>query len=158
TVDVEDLRRQLGGGPSTPAPATYGTVQMPAIKPAAPAADPTAVRAALQRASESRDWTGVLTLAAQQQALGAGDAALRALAEDPQAHAEAEPYTRRFLDGARRAIDSGDTAEAERLLQKASSLDGTHPEVADLRRLLATSAPVEEPPLSLDDLPHDLDL
>ena len=169
SVDVDDLRAALGDGPTAPPPATYGTVQMPAVRPAAPAAparptvDLAAVRDAMRRAYDSRDFEGVIALATQQHALLVEDSDLRHLAEDAQAHVEAEPYIRRFLDGARNAINEGQRSEVDRLLQKAATLDPTHPEIAELQQLAADSAPAsaampEEMPLSLADLPQDFEL
>lgn len=169
TVEVNDLRAMLGDAPAAPAAPTYGTVQMPAVRPPAPpaplrpAVDPAAVRAALQRSFDGRDFAGVVALATQQSELVAADPELARLASDAQAHAEAEPYIRRFLDGARGALEQGQQAEAERLLQKAAALDPTHPELAELRQMNAAPAFAaalvdEEPPLSFSDLPQDLDL
>lgn len=173
SVEVEDLRLPAASAAPPAQPTGFGTVQMPAIRmpppapPAAPApvqpvVDPAAVRDALQRAFDKRDFAGVVALATQQSTLIAGDPALRELAEAAQAHAEAEPYIRRFLDGARQAIAKGDRAEADKLLQKASSLDPEHPEIAEMQAPAATleddtaDIPAELSPLG--ELPTDLGL
>ena len=181
SVEVEDLRLPAASAAPSIQPAGFGTVQMPAIRmpasappaatPAAPApragvappiADPAAVRDAVQRAFDKRDFAAVVALATQQSALVAADPGLRELAEAAQAHAEAEPYIRRFLDGARQAIAKGDRAEADKLLQKASSLDPEHPEIAEMQ---APSGTLEDDTADiigelspLGELPGDLGL
>lgn len=168
TVEVDDLRMPAAADPA-PAPPTYGTMQIPAMPPTAaspparpavvepPPVDPQAVRAALQRAFDKRDFSGVVTAAAQHSALVANDPVLRPLAEAAQAHAEAEPYIRRFLDEARAALRHGDAAEAQKLLQKAAALDATHPEIAEIQALMPVAPPPDlEPALALEDFPSQL--
>ncbi len=160
SVDVDDLRGVVGGVPAAAPASSYGTVQMPAIKapqPARPTVDPQAVRNALQRAFDARDFAGVVALATQQRTVVEADPSLEALVQAAQSHAEAEPYVRRFLDEARNAVQQGNPADAERLLQKVASLDATHPELEELRQLAAAAARSEEP-LTFGDLPADLSL
>jgi tetratricopeptide (TPR) repeat protein len=47
---------------------------------------------------------------------------------------EAEPYVLKFLTSARQALQTGNAVEVSRLLEKAKSLDPSHPEIAELER------------------------
>ncbi len=64
------------------------------------------------------------------------DAELRALVEQAQARHEAEPYVLKFAEAAETALGNGDEAEARRLLDKARSLDPSHPRAVALRTRL----------------------
>jgi tetratricopeptide (TPR) repeat protein len=82
-----------------------------------------------------------------------GGAAVGAPGVDPeaQARAEAEPYIRKFLESARKALAAGDAAEADRLVNKARSLDATHPEIASFESERAATLP-ELPGFDLPDV------
>ena len=79
-----------------------------------------------------RDFAGLLVLADREKRALAGDATSRQLVEQARSSLEAEPYVKTFLESARQAMQSGEGAEAERLLSKARALDPDHPEIARL--------------------------
>jgi tetratricopeptide (TPR) repeat protein len=74
-----------------------------------------------------------LQLRAQQEAPAVNaDLELQHLERLAQERLEAGPYTSKFLLSARDAMRAGNTAEGNRLLDKARALDPTHPGIAEL--------------------------
>jgi tetratricopeptide (TPR) repeat protein len=115
-----------------------------------PAADDPALRDRLADRLEVRDFAGALELARRSPQAIAADAELARLVETATARQEAAPYVQKFLDAARRSLGDGDERGAATMLEKARSLDPTHPGLRDLAtRLAAGPAPPprrERPP------------
>ncbi len=149
-VAVEDLRNFESG--AAPAPVPQGRLLEPLeVAPgAAPWADfeglsldlpdlpehPTGVSAGLYDDLETllaeRKFQEVQMRAAQAGPEAAHDQALQRLVALAHERQEAAPYVNRFLTSARDAMRSGNAAEAGRLIEKARSLDPTHPGIAEL--------------------------
>jgi tetratricopeptide (TPR) repeat protein len=87
------------------------------------------------------ELAGLLERRRFQELLARAESAGPAVAGDPELHRmvvaaqerlEAGPYVVRFLAAARDARRAGDVAEASRLIEKARTLDPTHPGIAEL--------------------------
>ncbi len=119
--------------------------ELPAVA-AGPAHD-AELRARLADLLAARRFPQLLAIVERESAAVLADPELGHLAEVAHQRMEAEPYVHKFLDKVRQALANGDAAEAGRLLEKARSLDPTHPEIAELAaRSAATAAPA--PPAS----------
>jgi tetratricopeptide (TPR) repeat protein len=101
------------------------------------------------RLLEARRFEELLGAAQSQSAAVAGDPKLRQLVTTAQARFEAEPFVRELIDGARRALGSGQFDEMTSLLDKARALDPSHPGLAELERL-RQAAPSSAANLALD--------
>jgi tetratricopeptide (TPR) repeat protein len=101
------------------------------------------------RLLEARRFEELLGAAQSQSAAVAGDPKLRQLVSTAQARFEAEPFVRELIDGARRALGSGQIDEMSGLLDKARALDPSHPGLAELERL-RQAAPTHGQSLALD--------
>jgi tetratricopeptide (TPR) repeat protein len=122
-----DLEELAGGLPELPA------------APAAPAPPPAAVRpstGALRAEFESllaeRRFQELQMRAGREAAAVTGDLELQRLVTLAQERLEAGPYVSKFLLSAREAVRTGNTAEAKRLIDKARTLDPTHPGIAEM--------------------------
>jgi tetratricopeptide (TPR) repeat protein len=101
--------------------------------------DPSNLRGKLQELFAARRLQDFLSLAQANQAAVAADPELRTLAQSAQERLEAEPYVARFLGKAREALQAGQRDEVGRLLDKARSLDPSHPGIAEVERLAASA-------------------
>jgi hypothetical protein len=119
--------------PSPPAgaPPAAAPPVAPAKAPPAPAAGD-AMEAALADLLAKRELKRLVQVAEEKRREVAANPKLRKIVETAYSRLEAEPYLKNFLDSARQALQSGDVAEAERLLAKARSLDPTHPGIAEI--------------------------
>ena len=111
-IDLPDLPEVHPGGP-----------------PAAPPAD---LRGELGSLLAERRFQEIQTRAAQLPAAVTGDLELQRIVALAQERLEAGPYVSRFLLSAREALRTGNAADAGRLLEKARTLDPTHPGIAEL--------------------------
>jgi len=98
--------------------------------------------ATFARLLEARRFEELLTAAQAQGAAVAGDPKLRDLVAQAQSRFEAEPFIRDVLEGARKAIGAGRLDDVAGLLDKARSLDPTHPGLAEVERLRSAAASV----------------
>jgi tetratricopeptide (TPR) repeat protein len=86
---------------------------------------------------EQHRFQDLMTRAQRDQAAVMADPELQRIVGAAQERMEAEPYVLKFLTSARQALQSGDAAEAARLLDKARALDPAHPGITELDRLRA---------------------
>lgn len=91
-----------------------------------------------ERLLEQRRFQELLNRARQESAELATNFELRRLAELAEERLEAGPYVNKFLSSVREMVLKGDRAEAERLLDKARSLDSSHPGIAEAAATLAS--------------------
>lgn len=91
-----------------------------------------ALRGELQALFEERRFQELMAAAQRDAATVNGDQDLQRLVGEAQEKMEAEPYVLKFLTSARQAIQAGQGDEAGRLLDKARSLDASHPGIAEL--------------------------
>lgn len=122
---------------------------------AAPAADGGDLRASFTQMLEERRFAELLNAAERDKRIIASDPALAEIVVQAQGRYEAEPYVLKFADAAAAKLAAGDVAEAERLLEKARSLDPTHPRIAEVSGVRAGGAGAA-PPAEAGGLP-DLD-
>ena len=120
-----------------------GEVDLGAAPPAAAEDD---LRARLVERLAARDFAGVLDLARSSPQAIAADPELGHLVEAATARQEAAPYVQRFLDAAHRSAAAGDRAGAGTMLEKARTLDPTHPGLRDQAALLDAAAPAPPGP------------
>ena len=107
--------------------------------------DPGLVGGRLSELFAARRFQDFLTLAQANQGVVTGDPELRKLAETAQERLEAEPYVGRFLTKAREALEAGKPEDIGRLLDKARSLDPTHPGIAEIERLVPAAGNPSKP-------------
>jgi tetratricopeptide (TPR) repeat protein len=119
--------------------------ELPDLPPAEPAAGSGDLRAQYAQLLESRRFPQLLERVERESAAVLADPELGRMAETAHQRMEAEPYVHKFLDKVRQAIAKGDGAEADRLLEKARSLDPTHPEIAALAAERAAPPPLPPP-------------
>jgi len=93
-----------------------------------------ALTAALSDLLDKRELRRLVQVAEDRRAEVAGNAALRKIVETAYAWLEAEPYVHNFLAAARKALEAGDLAGTEHELEKARSLDPSHPDIAEVAR------------------------
>lgn len=98
-----------------------------------------------QRLLDERRFQELLNRARQETAELAVNLEARRLAELAEERLEAGPYVNKFLSSVREMLLKGDRAEAERLLEKARSLDSSHPGIAEAATVLASMAPAPAP-------------
>lgn len=122
---------------------------------AAPAAGGGDLRASFTQMLEQRRFAELLNAAERDKRIIASDPTLAEIVEQAQGRYEAEPYVLKFADAAAAKLAAGDGAEAERLLEKARSLDPTHPRIAEVSGVPAGGAGAV-PPAEAGGLP-DLD-
>ncbi len=94
-----------------------------------------ALEAALEDLLAKRELQRLVQVADQYKEEVAANGAIRALVTTAYTRLEAEPYVLEFLAGARKAMDSGNAEEARTLLEKARSLDSSHPGIEEIGRL-----------------------
>ncbi|MFL6260662.1 MAG: hypothetical protein ACJ76Y_13190 [Thermoanaerobaculia bacterium] len=99
-----------------------------------------ALRAELQSLLDQRRFQELMATAQRERGAVMADPELQRLLGEAQEKMEAEPYVLKFLTGARQALQSGDTAEASRLLEKARALDPAHPGIAEVEQARASAA------------------
>jgi tetratricopeptide (TPR) repeat protein len=136
-VPVDDLR---GGSaaPDDPFADLDGlSFDLPDLLPDGGGAGGPGLRAELQSLLEQHRFQDLMTRAQRDQAAVMADPELQRIVGVAQERMEAEPYVLKFLASARQALQSGDAAEAARLLDKARSLDSAHPGITELDRLRA---------------------
>ena len=98
------------------------------------------LRAEFQDLLDQRRFQELLTAAAAERPAVTADPELQKIVATAQERMEAEPYLMKFLTSARQALQTGNAAEVARLLDKAKSLDPSHPEIAELERIGRGSA------------------
>jgi len=108
------------------------SLDLPDTLPGFGASDSGALRAELQSLADQRRFQELITAAQREHATVMADPELQRIVSEAQESMEAEPYVLKFLAGARQALQSGDTAEVARLLDKARALDPAHPGIAEL--------------------------
>jgi tetratricopeptide (TPR) repeat protein len=85
-----------------------------------------------QEMLQHRRFAEILNAAERDKRLVEADPELRTIVEQAQARYEADPYVAKFAEAADVARRNGDPVEARRLLEKARSLDPTHPKLAEV--------------------------
>lgn len=100
------------------------------------------LRTEMQSMLDQRRFQEMIARAGREQAAVAADPELQRILGVAQERMEAEPYVLKFLAGAKQAAQAGNSAEVGRLLDKARSLDDSHPGIAELER---SSAPAPAP-------------
>lgn len=108
-----------------------------------------ALRGEWQALLDQRRLQELMAAAGREQAAVAADPELQRIAGLAQERMEAEPYVLKFLAGARQALQAGQAAEVGRLLDKARSLDASHPGIAELERARAQGPAVAAPAFEL---------
>lgn len=144
-VRVDDLR----GGPPPPLEDPFGDLAgldglgLPDLPdfPGAPGDGGGAgLRSELQALLDQRRYQELMATAQREQAAVMADPELQRIVGEAQERMEAEPYIQKFLTSARQALQSGQAAEAGRLLDKARALDPDHPGLAELEAARAAAA------------------
>lgn len=92
----------------------------------------------LARLLDHRQLEEAMELASRYPETVANDPLLQHTVTTVQSRLEATPYVESFLDASKAALDEGDETRAEAQLDKARSLDPTHPRIGALERRLAT--------------------
>lgn len=114
-----------------------------------------ALRGEFQSLVDQRRFQELMTRAQQSSGAIAADPELQRILGLAQERMEAEPYVLKFLDSARQALQAGQTDEVGRLLDKARSLDPSHPGISEVEHARGASpvahwtasGPVAPPPL-----------
>jgi tetratricopeptide (TPR) repeat protein len=99
-----------------------------------------ALRTELRSLLDQRRFQELMAAAQREHAAVMADPELQRIAGEAQEKMEAEPYVLKFLASARQALQSGDTAESGRLIDKARALDSAHPGIAELEQARANAA------------------
>jgi len=133
-LDSLDLDGDLDGGPGGAA------AESAPVSPADPAAT---LQAEIGRLFAARDFQGVLERAGEQRELVMANAELRQTVEAAQSRLEAQPYVESFLKDAGAALRTGDGERARIALDKAQSLDASHPLIAEFEEAYRRSAEPE---------------
>jgi tetratricopeptide (TPR) repeat protein len=153
-VRVDDLR---GGPPPPPPPLDdpfgdlagldgLGLPDLPDFPGAPGGGGGGGLRSELQALLDQRRYQELMATAQREQAAVRADPELQRIVGEAQERMEAEPYVQRFLTSARQALQSGQAAEAGRLLDKVRALDPGHPGLAELEAARAAAA-APAPPL-----------
>jgi len=90
------------------------------------------IRGEIQTAFDNRDYQRTLTLIDEHRRELGSDDAIRSLRSEASSRLEAEPYVKNFIDQARVALQDGDGARAAQWIEKAKSLDPSHPGLAEM--------------------------
>jgi tetratricopeptide (TPR) repeat protein len=140
-VPVDDLR----GGAAAAADDPFADLDSLSLDlpPLLPGGGGGGLRGELQSLLDQRRFPELMATAQREHAAIVADPELQRLVGETQERMEAEPYVLKFLSSARQALQSGDAAEAGRLLDKARALDPAHPGLAELDR--ARTAPPARP-------------
>lgn len=156
-VAVDDLAAQLAGRPVPPAAgadelfADFDPLAVPELPDLAEEPHYGAgLEGELQRLFAERRFQELLNRARQDSAAVAASPELRRLTEQAEERLEAAPYVNKFLSSTREMLLKGDRVEAGRLLDKARSLDASHPGIAEISSQLAMAPPPPPPPASAD--------
>jgi tetratricopeptide (TPR) repeat protein len=156
-LNVDDLRRPAAAPAAQPPsqspaatrpPAAPSTGPPPALDPLwgdfdglaaelpelpeATASGPGRLRGEFESLLAERRFQELQSRARQESAAVTGDLELQRMLSLAQERLEAGPYVSKFLLSAREALRTGSVAEASRLLEKAKSLDPTHPGIGEL--------------------------
>lgn len=92
------------------------------------------LRSEFQAFLDQRRFQELLEAAGRERPAVTADPELQRILAAGQERMEAEPYVLKFLTSARQALQTGNAAEVARLVEKAKSLDPSHPEIAELER------------------------
>lgn len=92
------------------------------------------LRDELEQLFAERRYAELVARAHQESAALAADPDLGRLAMTAQEKLESAPYVTKFVVAARAALAAGQTAEAQRSLEKARALDPDHPEIGEIAR------------------------
>ncbi len=138
-VDLDDLRPSA---PPVTAPDLFASLDLdlPDLSPDSFAPD---LHAEIRGLLESRRFQELTDLAQRHGPAIAADPELQALLQVAQERMEAEPYVQKFASQARAALQAGQTGEVARLLDKARSLDPTHPALAGIEASLHGQSPMD---------------
>jgi len=155
-VSVDDLKNgqgEAGAAPDDPFADLDGLgFDLPDLLP-----DPGAVREELQSLLDQRRFQELMAAAERERTAVMTDLELQRIVGAAQERMEAEPYVLKFLAGARQALDGGQADEAGRLLDKARSLDPSHPGLAELDAARAAMPSFQIPsPLQATAMPASL--
>ena len=99
------------------------------------------LRDELQSLLDQRRFQELMATAQREMSAVTADPDLQRIVGSAQELMEAEPYVLKFLGSARQALQAGQSDEAGRLLDKARSLDASHPGIAELEAARSTAAP-----------------
>ena len=150
-VRVDDLR----GGPPPPLDDPFGDLagldslglpNLPDLPGALGGGGGAGLRSELQALLDQRRNQELMATAQREQAAVRADPELQRIVGEAQERMEAEPYVQKFLASARQALQSGQAAEAGRLLDKVRALDPGHPGLAELEAARAAAAPAPSLP------------
>jgi tetratricopeptide (TPR) repeat protein len=106
--------------------------ELPDLPEAPASGGPGLLRNEFESLLAERRFQELQSRARQESAAVTGDLELQRMLSLAQERLEAGPYVSKFLLSAREALRTGGVAEASRLLEKAKSLDPTHPGIAEL--------------------------
>ncbi|HYU35438.1 MAG TPA: hypothetical protein VEW48_25070 [Thermoanaerobaculia bacterium] len=157
-VDLDDLRPSAP--PITAPPDLFASLdglglELPDLPPESFAPD---LHAEIRVLVEQHQFQELMSLAQKHGPAIAADPELQGLLQVAQERMEAEPYVQKFAGQARAALQAGQTGEASRLLDKARSLDPSHPALAGLEASLrsqdGTTIPV--PLMDLGAIPAEM--
>jgi tetratricopeptide (TPR) repeat protein len=111
-----------------------------------PQAETDPVKAEILQAYENRDFQRTLSLISDHQAEYSGDTEIRTIRSEASSRLEAEPYVKNFIDQARIALQDGNSQKAAEWIEKARSLDPSHP---DLEEMETVQGFYEDPELKM---------
>ncbi|HJX29672.1 MAG TPA: hypothetical protein VJ885_17350, partial [Thermoanaerobaculia bacterium] len=143
-VDLDDLRPSA---PAIAAPADLFAsldglgLELPDLPPDSFAPD---LRAEVTALIEQRRFQELMAMAPQHGPAIAADPELQRLLQQAQERMEAEPYVTKFLNQARAALQTGQTDEVARLVEKARSLDPSHPGLAEIEAAARAHRPQDD--------------
>ena len=143
-VRVDDLKN---GGSAAPAQAADDpfadldglSLDLPEILPAS--LPGSGLRDELQSLLDQRRFQELMATAQREMSAVTADPELQRIVGSAQELMEAEPYVLKFLTSARQALQAGQSDEAGRLLDKARSLDASHPGIAELEAARSAAPP-----------------
>ena len=99
------------------------------------------LRDELQSLLDQRRFQELMATAQREAGAVTADPDLQRIVGSAQELMEAEPYVLKFLNSAQQALQAGQSDEAGRLLDKARSLDASHPGIAELEAARSAAAP-----------------
>jgi tetratricopeptide (TPR) repeat protein len=130
-VSVDDLKNgqgAAGASPDDPFADLDGlSLDLPDLLP-----DPGAVRDEMQSLLDQRRFEELMAAAERERGSVMTDPELQRIVGAAQERMEAEPYVLKFLASARQALEAGQGDETGKMLDKARSLDPSHPGLAEL--------------------------
>ena len=95
------------------------------------------LRSSFTQMLAERRFAEILNAAERDKRLVSADPELARLVTEAQSRYEADPYVAKFADAAALAMRTGEREEAQRLIDKARSLDATHPRIVELDEMVA---------------------